>query len=168
MGLLGYWFSSQAIFFASAAFAVLALVALGRIRAHDIHFARACGATTGDYHPARSPRSARAAIGTNYWLIFASCIFLFQLANASALPLISEQLGRDHGSSLVTSALIVVPQIVVSILAPRVGRKPIQGRKLRSAGAMSAQNGQLMLKSDKLEFERGAAAKAENEERYNG
>jgi hypothetical protein len=29
-------------------------------------------------------------------------------------------------------------------------------------------NGQLMLKSDKFEFERGAAAKTENEERYNG
>jgi hypothetical protein len=33
---------------------------------------------------------------------------------------------------------------------------------------LSAQYGQLMLKSDKLEFKRGAAAKAENEERYNG
>jgi hypothetical protein len=27
---------------------------------------------------------------------------------------------------------------------------------------------QLMLKSDKLEFERGAAAKTENQDRYNG
>jgi hypothetical protein len=33
---------------------------------------------------------------------------------------------------------------------------------------LSAQNGQLMLKSDKLEFERGAAAKTESAERYNG
>jgi hypothetical protein len=30
------------------------------------------------------------------------------------------------------------------------------------------QNRQLMLKSDKLEFERGAAAKTENEDQYNG
>ncbi len=30
-------------------------------------------------------------------------------------------------------------------------------------GPLSAQNGQLMLKRDKLEFERGAAAKTENE-----
>jgi hypothetical protein len=29
---------------------------------------------------------------------------------------------------------------------------------------LPAQNGQLMLKSDKLEFERGAAAKTESEE----
>jgi MFS family permease len=55
-------------------------------------------------------------------LIFASCIVLFQLANASLLPLASEELGRDHGSSLVLSALIFVPQIMVAILARRVGR----------------------------------------------
>ena len=51
MGLLGYLFSNQAIFFASAALAFPTLVALGRIRADDIHFARACGAPHGDYHP---------------------------------------------------------------------------------------------------------------------
>jgi MFS family permease len=123
MGLLGYLFSNQAIFFASATLAVPTLVALGWILADDIHFARACGAPVGDYHPARPPRSARALVGTSYHLlIFASCIVLFQLANASALPLVSEELGRERGSSLVLSALIFVPQIVVALLAPRVGR----------------------------------------------
>jgi len=123
MGLLGYLFSNQAIFFASAALAFPTLVALGRIHADDIHFARACGAPHGDYHPHRPPRIARAAVGTNYrLLIFASCIVLFQLANASLLPLVSEELARDHGSSLVISALIFVPQIIVAILAPWVGR----------------------------------------------
>jgi hypothetical protein len=33
---------------------------------------------------------------------------------------------------------------------------------------LSAQNGQLMPKSDELEFERGAAAKPESEDRCNG
>jgi len=123
MGLLGYLFSNQAIFLASAALAFPTLVALERIRADDIHFARACGAPPGDYHPKRPPRSARAAFCTNdRLLIFASCIVLFQLANASTLPLVSEELGRDHRSSLVLSALIFVPQIVVAILAPRVAR----------------------------------------------
>src|SRR5579864_8861280 len=73
MGLLGYLFSNQAIFFASATLAVPTLVALGWILADDIHFARACGAPVGDYHPARPPRSARALVGTSYHLlIFAS------------------------------------------------------------------------------------------------
>jgi MFS family permease len=99
------------------------LVALSRIRADDIHFARACGARPGDYHRARPPRIARTVVGTNDRLLFfACCIVLFQLANASTLPLVSEELGRDHGSSLVISALIFVPQIVVAILAPWVGR----------------------------------------------
>jgi hypothetical protein len=33
---------------------------------------------------------------------------------------------------------------------------------------LSTQNRQLMLKSDKFEFERGAATKTENEDQYNG
>jgi hypothetical protein len=35
-------------------------------------------------------------------------------------------------------------------------------------GRFEAQNEQLMLKSDKFEFERGAAAKAEGNDQYNG
>jgi MFS family permease len=123
MGLLGYLSSSRAIFLASAVLVVPTLVALREIRAGDIHFARACCAPPGDYHPAHPPRSARTAVGTNdRLLIFAGCIILFQLANASALPLVSEGLARDRGSSLVVSAFILVPQIVVAALAPWVGR----------------------------------------------
>jgi MFS family permease len=49
---------------------------------------------------------------------------LFQVANASILPLIGETLVHTEGrwSSLVTSALIVVPQIIVALLAPWAGR----------------------------------------------
>jgi len=122
MGLLGDLLSTQAIFFASAALAFPTLVALWRIRAGDIHFARASSAAPGDYHPAQPPRTARVGVGVNYrLLIFAGCTVLFQLANASLMPLVSEELAREHGSSLVVSALISVPQVVVAILAPRVG-----------------------------------------------
>ena len=53
-----------------------------------------------------------------------TCLLLFQLANASILPQISEPLARSegHSSSLAVSALIVLPQIVVALLAPWVGR----------------------------------------------
>ncbi len=123
MGLLGYVFSNRAIFFASAALAVPALVALAEIRGADVHFARASGAPPGDYHPSRPPRHTRTSIVTNLsLLIFAACLVLFQLANASMLPLVGEELGRVRGSSLVISALIFVPQIVVAVLAPWVGR----------------------------------------------
>ena len=122
MGLLGDFVFTNAIFYASAALAFPTLVALYLIHGRDIHFARASSAPAGDYHPARPPRIARAAVAPNYRLIiFASCILLFQLANASLMPLVSEELARDRGSALVVSALISVPQIVVAILAPRVG-----------------------------------------------
>jgi MFS family permease len=54
----------------------------------------------------------------------AICFFLFQFANASILPLVGETLVRTERrwSSLVMSALIVAPQIVVAVLAPWVGR----------------------------------------------
>jgi MFS family permease len=123
MGLLGYLFSNRVIFFAGAALAVPTLLALARIRGDEVHFARACGAPPGEYHPLRPPRSTRGAICKNLRLIvFASCIVLFQLANASVLPLVSEELGAARGSSLVISALIFVPQLVVAGLAPWVGR----------------------------------------------
>ena len=123
MGLLGFLFSNQVIFFAGAALAVPTLLALARIRTGEVHFARACGAAPGDYHPSRPPRSTRGAICKNFrLLVFASCIVLFQLANASALPLVSEELGAIRGSSLVISALILIPQLVVAVLAPWVGR----------------------------------------------
>jgi MFS family permease len=123
MGLLGYLFSNRVIFFAGAALAVPTLLALARIGAGEVHFARSCGARPGDYHPSRLPRSTRGAICKNYrLLVFASCIVLFQFANASALPLVSEELGAVRGSSLVISALIFVPQLVVAVLAPWVGR----------------------------------------------
>ena len=123
MGWLGYVYSNQAIFFASAILAVPTLLALSQIRSRDIHFARACGACAGDYHPTRPPRRARAHVGKNApLLVFAGCIVLFQIANASVLPLIGGELARARDSSIVLSVLLFVPQIVVAALAPKVGR----------------------------------------------
>lgn len=125
MGLIGYALSSRAIFLASAALAFPALVALSRIRAADIHFGRSCGAP--DHHdPAASPpRIRRAVLFSNYHLlVFAGCTFLFQAANASMLPLVGEALARSEGqqSSLILSALIIIPQLIVALLAPLAGR----------------------------------------------
>jgi hypothetical protein len=49
---------------------------------------------------------------------------------------------------------------------PRIAREVRE--KLGSTRALSVQNGQLMLKNDKLELERGAAAKAKGDDRNNG
>jgi MFS family permease len=99
------------------------LLSLARIRATDIHFARSCCAP--DDHPTQAQRVSRAVLFKDRRLLtFAACLFLFQIANASMLPLIGERLVHAEGrwSSLVVSALIVGPQIIVAVLAPWVGR----------------------------------------------
>ena len=124
MGAVGYLFSSRDIFLVTAALGLPVLLALGRIRASDIHFARACSAA--DLHPTYPRRVRRAALLRDHRLLtFAVCLFLFQLANASLLPLLGQILARSEGhlSSLVLSGFVVVPQIIVALLAPWVGRQ---------------------------------------------
>jgi MFS family permease len=125
MGLVGYLLSYQAIFVVSAAFGLPLFAALSRVRAADIHFGRSCGAPDhqGREQPPRVRR--RALWQDSRLLVFSLCLFLFQLANASVLPLASEALARDaqRGSSLIISALIIVPQIIVAVMAPWAGRQ---------------------------------------------
>jgi MFS family permease len=125
MGVIGYFLSYQAIFLASAALVLPLLVALARIRSTDIHFGRACG-QPGHDAPAPLPRARRVSLWTNRsLLVFAGCLFLFQFANASVLPLAGEQLAYRSGTkaAFVVSALIIVPQIVVALTAPWTGRQ---------------------------------------------
>ena len=125
MGAIGYFLSYQAIFLASAALAPPLLVALSRIRSTEIHFGRACGQP--DHHaPTPPPRTRRLMLSKNYGLlIFGGCLFLFQFANASILPLAGEELVYRNGTSasLIISTLIIVPQIVVALTAMWAGRE---------------------------------------------
>jgi MFS family permease len=125
MGAIGYAFSYQAIFLASAALAIPLLLALARIHAAEVHHGRACGQP--DHHEPTPPsRVSRRSLWQNSdLLIFAICLFLFQFANASMLPLAGEALAYHGGThaSFVISAMIIVPQIVVVLAAPWVGRE---------------------------------------------
>jgi MFS family permease len=131
MGVTGYLLSTRAIFFVSAALAVPVLSALIRIHAADIHFGRSCGAADG--HPEQPQRASRVVLFKDRRLLtFATCVFLFQLANASILPLTAERLAHAEGrwSSAIVSVLIVVPQIIVALMAPWVGRTAnMRGRR---------------------------------------
>jgi MFS family permease len=125
MGAIGYFLSDRMIFIATAVLALPTLLALTRIRAADIHFGRSVGAPDHD-----EPTTPRRAARRTFWknrplLIFAGCLFLFQAADASILPLTGETLAYSEGnrSSLIMSALIVVPQIIVVLLAPWTGRR---------------------------------------------
>jgi MFS family permease len=132
MGLTGQYFTKSAIFFGAAALCIPALIALSRIRADEIDYARARNAGKGEqatsYHRIFD-------IGKNRNLyIFAACVFLFQLADASMLPVVGQNLAQSETeyASLLMAGLIVVPQIVVAVLSPWVGfysekwgRKPL-------------------------------------------
>jgi MFS family permease len=124
MGLIGYFLSYQAIFLTVAALAIPLFVALAPIRAPDIHFGRACGAPDHDM-PSLPARASLRSLWKNPGLLtFGACLFLFQLANASVLPLVVEDLvyQGEKRSSLVVSALIILPQIIVAVTAPWVGQ----------------------------------------------
>jgi MFS family permease len=124
MGAIGYFLSYRAIFFVSAALVLPLLLAVARVRSNDIHFGRSCGQPV--HHASTPPpRVERLSLSKNYNLLtFAGCLFLFQFANASMLPLAGERLAYRNGTgaSFVISALIILPQIVVALSAPRVGQ----------------------------------------------
>jgi MFS family permease len=132
MGLIGYFLSYRAIFLAAAALVLPLLFALGRIQPTDIHHGRACGAP-GHHGPGAPPRTRHLSVWANRGLlIFAGCVFLFQLANASMLPLAGESLVYSGAafSSLIVSALIIVPQVIVALMAPWAGyRAKTWGRR---------------------------------------
>lgn len=132
MGLVGAYFAMGTIFIAAAALCIPALIALSFIRPDEIDYARARNAAAG----AKAHEIGRIVdLMKNHKLIlFTEALVLFQLADASMLPLIGENLATTipTQSSLWMSGLIIVPQIVVAIFAPwvgyhseRRGRKPL-------------------------------------------
>jgi MFS family permease len=116
--------SYQAIFLFVALLGLPLFVALARIRSVDIHFGRSCGVP--DHHGVEQPpRADRRILKDSRLVIFAASLFLFQLANASVLPLAGEAMVRrsETDSSLVISALVIVPQIIVALMAPWIERQ---------------------------------------------
>jgi MFS family permease len=130
MGLVGAYFDMGAIFIAAASLCIPALVALGFIRPQEIDYARARNAAAG----AKAHQVGRMAnlFKSHKLILFAAALVLFQLADASMLPLIGENLATTvpTQSSLWMSGLIIVPQIVVAVFAPWVGyHSEKRGRK---------------------------------------
>src|SRR6516164_9770727 len=130
MALIAYSDSPWAML-VPAALALPVLVSLNHIRADEIDFARASSAEPGDAD--RPGRANRAALLKNRrLLIFAACAALFQLASASMMPLLGGLLAYESQTQAapLIAALIVVPQVLVGLIAPWVGRSAEKhGRK---------------------------------------
>ena len=132
MGLVGVY-QMGFIFGAAAALCIPALVALAFIRPDEIDYARARNAGRKK-DKKDSPTVGRVTdLFKNHRLVlFTAALVLFQLADASMLPLIGETLATSvkTASSLWMSGLIMVPQIVVAFAAPWVGyHSEKRGRK---------------------------------------
>jgi MFS family permease len=63
-------------------------------------------------------------LGDRRLLIFAACVLLFTFANAAMLPLAAGAITRSAGAeaSLLIAACIVLPQAIVALISPRIGR----------------------------------------------
>jgi len=124
MGAIGYYLSNGAVFYLTAALVVPTIVALSRIRAREIDpnvFKEAA--------PAQAPRTAgqdgvRALLTNRGLLCFSACMVLFFLANAAMLPLVGSvlTLRASETATALIAACIMVPQAVLAVSAPAVGR----------------------------------------------
>lgn len=124
MGIIGYYFTNRAIFTFTAALGVPTLLALAFIRPADIDSDLARGGQPRAQ--AHSSSDALRSLTRNRPLvIFAGAMFLFQLANAAALPTMAGLLATRHPetATLILSVCIFAPQFVVVAIAPAVGRR---------------------------------------------
>jgi MFS family permease len=130
MGLLAYFVSDRAIFFFVMLLAIPTLWALSRIRADDIDYEVARGAS----RPNAGADVARVStLLRNRGLgVFLVCAVLFHFANAAMLPLLGEMLAKGQGraSMMFMSACVVTTQLVITLLASWAGVKAGEwGRK---------------------------------------
>lgn len=131
MGTCGYLLSSRSVFLVTFILAIPTLIVLFRIRERDINVHRV------NSRPAESAPDARAV---SIWsvlrqrplLIFAGAVLLLQLANAAMLPLMAGIVTTrsSEWAPVLIAACIIVPQAIVALAAPTVGRLAQQwGRK---------------------------------------
>jgi MFS family permease len=120
MGACGQYVSERAVFFLTAALTLPALVTLLPLRRSAV-----AGA---ELRPAPlKAKEGRAAylhvLSDRRLLIFCACAMLFTFANAPLLMLISGTLtAKGSNPSLLIAACIVLPQIIVALASPAVGR----------------------------------------------
>lgn len=130
MGACGYLISPQAVFLVTAALAIPTVLALAQIRDAEIDPIRAdAGATPKDDHLVTG---LGVLLRKRSLLTLALCIFLFHAANAAMLPLVGTEMTLRSGqwAAALIAVCIVGPQLVVAMIAPRIGALAIRkGRR---------------------------------------
>ena len=124
MGAVGYLISNQAVFLVTFLLALPTLYALSRIREREIDIVQAHGAVVREV-PDEKATSVFTLIRQPPLLIFAGSILLLQLANAAMLPLMASAVTTRSAqwAPVLIAACIIVPQAIVALASPSVGRK---------------------------------------------
>jgi predicted MFS family arabinose efflux permease len=124
MGVCGYLLSSRSVFLVTFILAIPTLIALSRIREREIDIAQAHGAVVREV-PDPKTTSVLGLVRHRTLLIFAGAMLLFQLANAAMLPLMAGVVTTrsSQWAPVLIAACIIVPQAIVALTSPSVGRK---------------------------------------------
>ncbi len=131
MGACGYYISNRSVFLVTFALAIPTLLALSRIREREIDIVQAHGAVPREA-PDEKATSIFNLIRQRPLLIFAAAILLLQLANAAMLPIMAGVVTTrsSQWAPVLIAACIMVPQAIVALMSPAVGRKAQQwGRR---------------------------------------
>ena len=131
MGACGYLLSSRSVFLVTFILAIPTLLALARIREQEVN-AALCHGSVPREAPGAMSTSILALVRQRTLLIFAGCILLLQLANGAMLPLMAGVVTTrsSQWAPVLIAACIIVPQAIVALMSPSVGRKAQQwGRR---------------------------------------
>jgi MFS family permease len=129
MGACGYYLPERAVFFLTALLTVPAfasLVPLGRFeRAEPKVRVKHAVAAEGTEPGINQWKMIRHLLADRRLVMFGLCGALFTLGNAALLPLASSALTKratGGEANLLIAACIVLPQVMVALLSPTVGR----------------------------------------------
>jgi len=140
MGACGYLLSSRSVFLVTFFLAIPTLLALARIREREIDVAQCHGEVVRET-PDSKATSVFNLVRQRPLLIFAAGMMLFQLANAAMLPLMAGVVTTrsSQWAPVLIAACIIVPQAIVALTSPSVGRKAQQwGRRPLLLAAFAA------------------------------
>jgi MFS family permease len=120
MGACGYYVSERSVFMLTALLSLPALIALVPLSG----VADAPPPVTGNGEKTQRTEKIGAVLANRQLLLFAFCVMLFTLSNAALLPFAASALTKRAGgeANLLIAACIVLPQIIVAIISPSLGR----------------------------------------------
>ena len=119
MGACGYYVSERAVFLLTALLTLPALFALVPLSG----VADAPPPSPGPRGAAKQTLPIATVLADRRLLIFATCVLLFTLSNASLLPLAASALTKraSGNANLLIAACIVLPQLMVALVSPALG-----------------------------------------------